>query len=126
MEIDKTEMDAECNKIVDLLAEKLIDLGYPGGNSINDIINKGEHFKKMFESKNVNKTFQFQTKLLDLPQGREKYLDEIEEENKEEGERIEEARLMMHQKLKEMSELLIGAQTDDFKKERLIVDGLKN
>lgn len=59
MEIDKTEMDAECNKIVDLLAEKLIDLGYPGGNSINDIINKGEHFKKMFESKNVNKTFQF-------------------------------------------------------------------
>lgn len=33
---------------------------------------------------------------------------------------------MMHQKLKEMTELLIGTQTDEFKKERLIVDGLKN
>jgi hypothetical protein len=68
----KNEKDyaESCNKIVENFNKNLIDLGFGNdGEAIQDLMNKGQTYKKHFEDTGINKKFKYTTKLLDLPKG---------------------------------------------------------
>ena len=91
--IDK-ENSESCSKIVENFNKNLIDIEF--GRDGGDIqINKGQTYKKHFEETGINKTFKYETKLLDIPAGSDENFklleedEEIEQQNDAANEKLE-------------------------------------
>lgn len=65
-QMTKNEVNEKCARMVNGVADQLIDLGFKDIDSIQDIIIKSEQFKKALLENNVDK--KFETDLLGLPE----------------------------------------------------------
>jgi len=79
--MSKNEANEKCAKMVNRVADGLIDLGFKDIDSIQDIIVKSKQLKVALEENNVD--MKFETELLGLPEAAPKSDQEADNESAE-------------------------------------------
>jgi hypothetical protein len=104
-----------CNTIVKNFNKKLIDLwNNTGADAIQGIMNKGQNYINHFKESEINKKFEFKTKMLGIPAGNDENIriiegqqEDIEEANDEVNDNLEKA-------LMEITDILYKKQYEKF------------
>lgn len=112
--VTSKDYNEHCSKIVENFNKKLIDLGYTGADAIQDIMAKGQSYVKHFEESNINSDFNYETRLLDIPEGKDSNLALLESPDTEAEALNDETNDTLHQQLSEITEELNGKQYEKF------------
>lgn len=84
----RPDSNLKCQRIVDDIAERLIDLNFNGLDSISEIKNKTDMYKKVFQDSGLNEEYSYKTQMLALPEGDDANLKGVEVDKKVEGEGV--------------------------------------